>query len=148
MNASTMKTLGVALALLVSAFAGYRYAAALYTADISAMRADYAARAAQLEETYRAKERESAEALSAAWDARDRALSDAVDLRGDLERVRREGADLRRRLSATKPGACDACRAKLAGCVGLLEEGAGLLAEGAALSQRIAADKDALAKMK
>lgn len=148
MNTSNLKTLGVALALLMSAVAGYRYAAALYTADISALRADYAARAAQLEETYRAKERENAEALSAAWDARDRALSDAVDLRGDLERVRREGTDLRRRLSEARPDSCDACRAKLAGCVGLLEEGSSLLAEGAALSQRIAADKDALARIK
>lgn len=148
MNASTLKTLGVALALLVSAFAGYRYAAAIYTADIEAMRADYAARAAKLEEDYRAKEQESAEALSAAWDARDRALSDAVDLRGDLERVRREGADLRRRLSEAGSDSCNACRAKLSGCVGLLEEGSSLLAEGAALSQRIAADKDALARIK
>lgn len=148
MNASTLKTLGVSLALLVSAFAGYRYAAALYTADIESLRADYAARAAQLEETYRAKERASTEALSAAWDARDKALADAVDLRGDLDRVRREGADLRRRLSEAGPNSCDACRAKLAGCVGLLEEGSSLLAEGAALSQRIAADKDALARIK
>lgn len=148
MNASTLKTLGVGIALLVSAFAGYRYAAALYTADIEALRADYAARAAKLEENYRAKERESAEALSAAWDARDRALADAVDLHGDLERVRREGADLRRRLSEARPGSCDACRAKLAGCVGILEEGAGLLAEGAELSQRIAADKDAVVRLR
>lgn len=148
MNASTLKTLGVALALLASAFAGYRYAAALYAADISALRANYAARAAQLEENYRAKERESAEALSAAWDARDRALADAVDLRGDLERVRREGADLRRRLSAAGSDSCNACRAKLAGCIGLLEEGSSLLAEGAEISQRIAADKDAISKLK
>ena len=148
MNATTLKTLGVALALLMSAFAGYRYAAALYSEDIAALRADYAARAAQLEETYRAKERESAEALSAAWEARDRALADAVDLRGDVERVRREGDALRRELSRAEPGACDACRAKLAGCVGLLEEGSSLLAEGAALSQRIAADKDAVVRLR
>lgn len=141
------QNVATAAACALCAFAGYRYAAALYTSDVEALRADYAARAAQLEENYRAKERESTEALSAAWDARDKALADAVDLRGDLERVRREGADLRRRLSAAKPGACDACRAKLAGCVGLLEEGANLLEEGSSLSQRIAADKDALAKI-
>ena len=148
MNATTLKTLGATVALLVSAFAGYRYAAALYTADIAALRADYAARAAQLEETYRAKEREGAEALSAAWDARDRALADAVDLRADVERVRREGADLRRQLSRADADSCDDCRAKLAGCISLLEEGAGLLAEGSELSQRIAADKDAIAHLK
>ena len=33
MNATTLKTLGATVALLVSAFAGYRYAAALYTAE-------------------------------------------------------------------------------------------------------------------
>ena len=148
MNATTLKTLGATVARLVSAFAGYRYAAALYTADIAALRADYAARAAQLEETYRAKEREGAEALSAAWDARDRALADAVDLRADVERVRREGDALRRKLSRAGSDSCDACRTKLAGCVILLEEGASLLEEGASLSQRIAADKDAIAKLK
>ena len=142
------KSVATVAACALCAFAGYRYAAALYTADIEALRADYASRAAQLEETYRAKERESTEALSAAWDARDKALADAVDLRGDVERVRREGDALRRQLSQAKPSACDACRAKLAGCVGLLEEGASLLEEGSSLSQRIAADKDALAKIK
>lgn len=142
------KSVATVAACALCAFAGYRYAAALYTADIEALRADYASRAAQLEETYRAKERESAEALSAAWEVRDRALADAVDLRADVERVRREGDAIRRQLSRAEPGACDACRTKLSGCVGLLEEGASLLAEGSALSQRIAADKDALARLK
>lgn len=148
MNWTAIKVAAAVAACALCAFGGYRYAAALYGEDIAELRRDYAERAARLEEAYREKERAGAEALTAAWEARDRALDDAVDLRADVERVRREGADLRRRLSATKPGACDACRAKLAGCVGLLEEGAGLLEEGAGLSQRIAADKDALAKIK
>ena len=127
---------------------GYHYAAALYGEDIAELRRDYAERAARLEEAYREKERAGAEALTAAWEARDRALDDAVDLRADVERVRDESAALRRRLSEAKPSACDACRAKLSECVSLLEEGAELLAEGSALSQRIAADKDALARLK
>lgn len=148
MNWATIKALGAVAACAICAFGGYRYAAALYDKDIAELREDYAVRAAALEEKYREKERQGAEAISAAWEERDRAMADAVDLRGDLERVRREGADLRRRLSEARPDSCDACRAKLAGCVGLLEEGAGLLEEGAGLSQRIAADKDAIVKLK
>lgn len=148
MTWTAIKVAAAVAACALCAFGGYRYAAALYGKDIAELRGDYAARAAALEEKYREKERQGAEAISAAWEERDRAMADAVDLRGDLERVRREGDALRRRVSAAKPGACDACRAKLAGCVSLLEEGAGLLEEGAGLSQRIAADKDALAKIK
>lgn len=148
MNWTAIKVAAVVAACALCAYGGYQYAAALYGKDIAEIREDYAARAAVLEEKYREKERQVAEAVSTAWEERDRAMADAVDLRGDFERVRREGDDLRRRLSAAKPGACDACRAKLAGCVILLEEGAGLLEEGAGLSQRIAADKDALARLK
>lgn len=148
MTWTAIKVAAAFAACALCAFGGYRYAAALYGKDIAELRGDYAARAAALEEKYREKERQGAEAISAAWEDRDRAMADAVDLRGDLERVRREGGVLRRRLSAAKPDSCDACRAKLAECVGLLEEGAGLLAEGASLSQRIAADKDAVVKLK
>lgn len=148
MNRTAIKVAAAVAACALCAYGGCQYAAALYGRDIAELREDYAARAAALEEKYREKERQGAEAISAAWEERDRAMADAVDLRGDLERVRREGADLRRRLSATKPGACDACRAKLAVCVSLLEEGAELLAEGSSLSQRIASDKDALARLK
>ena len=148
MTWTAIKVAAAVAACALCAFGGYRYAAALYGKDIAELREDYAVRAAALEEKYREKERQGAEAISAAWEERDRAMADAVDLRGDLERVRREGSDLRRRLSATKPSACDACRAKLAVCVSLLEEGAELLAEGSSLSQRIASDKDALARLK
>lgn len=148
MTWAALKVVASVAACALCAYGGYQYAAALYGKDIAELREDYAARAAALEAEYRGKERQGAEAISAAWEERDRAMADAVDLRGDLERVRREGADLRRRLSAAGSDSCDACRAKLAGCVVLLEEGAGLLAEGAGLSQRIAADKDALARLK
>ena len=148
MNWTAIKAVAAVAACALCAFGGYQYAAALYGKDIAELREDYAARAAALEEKYREKERQGAEAISAAWEERDRAMADAVDLRGDLERVRREGDALRRKLSRAGSDSCDACRAKLAGCVGLLEEGASLLAEGAGLSQRIAADKDALARLK
>lgn len=148
MTWTAIKVAAAVAACALCAFGGYRYAAALYGKDIAELREDYAVRATALEEKYREKERQGAEAISVAWEERDRAMADAVDLRGDLERVRREGSDLRRRLSAADSDSCDACRVELAGCVSLLEEGAGLLEEGASLSQRIAADKDAVVKLK
>lgn len=106
------QTAATAAACALSAFVGYQYAAAVYGKDIAELREDYAARAAALEEKYREKERRGAEAIRTAWEERDRAMADAVDLSGDLERVRREGADLRRRLSAAGSDSCNDCRAK------------------------------------
>lgn len=123
---------------------GYQYAAALYGADIAALREDYATRAQALEEKYRAKEQESARAIVAAWEERDRALRDAVRLDGDLERVRDEAAALRRQLSRAPADPCTPCRAELAECAGLLARGSELLERGANLAQEVAADKDAV----
>lgn len=77
-----------ALALCVAFAAGYRYSAALYGADIAALRADYATRAQSLEVKYREKERGYAQSLVDAWEARDKALARADDLGADLERPR------------------------------------------------------------
>ena len=96
MTWTAIKVAAAVAACALCAFGGYRYAAALYGKDIAELRGDYAARAAALEEKYREKERQGAEAISAAWEERDRAMADAVDLRGDLERVRREGDALER----------------------------------------------------
>ena len=123
---------------------GYRYAAALYSADIAALREDYATRAQALEEKYRERERENARAVVAAWEERDRARRDAVRLDGDLERVRDEAAALRRELSRTPADPCTPCRAELAECAGLLARGSELLERGANLAQEVAADKDAV----
>lgn len=126
---------------------GYRYAAALYSADIAALREDYATRAQALEEKYREKEQENARAVVAAWEERDRARRDAVRLDGDLERVRDEAAALRRQLSRSPVDSCSALRAELAECSGLLARGAELLGRGAGLAQEVAADKDAVVQM-
>ena len=123
---------------------GYRYAAALYGADIAALREDYATRAQALEEKYREKERQNASAVVAAWEERDRARRDAVRLDGDLERVRDEAAALRRQLSRAPADPCTTCRAELAECAGLLARGSELLERGANLAQEVAADKDAV----
>lgn len=127
---------------------GYQYAAALYGADIAALREDYATRASALEEKYRAKEQENARAIVAAWEERDRARRDAVDLSGDLERVRDEASALRRQLSRAPADPCTPCRSSLAECAGLLARGSELLERGANLAQEVAADKDAVVELK
>ena len=50
-----LKVWATALALCVAFAAGYRYSAALYGADIAALREDYATRAQALEAKYREK---------------------------------------------------------------------------------------------
>lgn len=138
------------LALIVAVFAffgGYQYAAALYGEDIAALREDYATRAQSLEVKYREKERTYAQSLVEAWEVRDAALARIDDLGADLERVRKQAADARRRLSASAGGTCDAERKQLARCAGLLERGAELVRRGVELSERTAIDKDALTKI-
>lgn len=136
-----------ALALCVAFAAGYRYSAALYGEDIAALREDYATRAQSLEIKYREKERTYAQSLVDAWEARDKALARVDDLGADLERVRKQAADARSRLSATGAGTCDAEREQLARCAGLLERGTELVRRGVELSERAAIDKDAVVKM-
>ena len=139
---------GLALIVAVSAFfGGYRYATALYGEDIAALREDYATRAQSLEVKYREKERGYAQSLVDAWEARDKALARVDDLGADLERVRKQAADARSRLSATGAGTCDAEREQLARCAGLLERGTELVRRGVELSERTAIDKDAIAKI-
>lgn len=140
-----LKVCATALALCVAFAAGYRYSAALYDADITALREDYANRSKAQEDNYRAKERESMEKLSQAWALRDSALGHVDDLADELERVRQQAADAKRRLSAAGAGSCDAERKQLARCADLLGRGAGLVRRGVDLSERTAIDKDAMA---
>ena len=145
MNSLVLKY--VAVLVLSAAFfvGGYQYAAALYGADIAALREDYATRAHALEVKYREKERTYAQSLVDAWEVRDAALARIDDLGADLERVRKQAADAKRRLSAT--GACDAEREQLARCADLVERGAELVRRGVELSERTAIDKEAVVKI-
>ncbi len=145
MNLKIVAGAVVGVALFVG---GYRYAAALYGEDIAALREDYANRARQLEEKYRVKEQENAQAIVAAWEERDRARRDAVRLDGDLDRLRDEAAALRSELSRAPADPCAPCRARLSECSKLLERGAELLKRGADLAQEVAADKDALSALR
>jgi len=142
-----LKVWATALALCVAFAAGYRYSAALYGADIAALREDYATRAQSLEIKYREKERTYAQSLVEAWEVRDAALARASDLSGDLDRVRLEADAARRRLSGAGPDSCKSCREQLARCADLLGRGAGLVRRGVDLSERVAIDKDAIAKI-
>ena len=132
------------VALVAAFIGGYQFAAALYGEDIAELRADYATRAQSLEVKYREKERGYAQSLVDAWEVRDAALARADDLGADLERVRKQAADAKRRLSAAAGGTCDAEREQLARCAGLLERGTELVRRGVELSERTAIDKDAV----
>lgn len=135
-----MKRVLLVFVMVVSFVAGYQFAAALYGEDIAALREDYAARAQSLEIKYREKERTYAQSLVDAWEARDKALARVDDLGADLERVRKQAADARSRLSATGAGTCDAEREQLARCADLVERGAELVRRGVELSERTAID--------
>lgn len=144
----TKRELVAVLAMGVALFVGgYRYAAAIYGEDIAELREDYASRAQQLEEKYREKERGYAQSLVDAWEARDKALARADDLGADLERVRKQSADARSRLSAARAGACKLEREQLARCADLLERGTELVRRGVELSERTAIDKDSVVQL-
>lgn len=142
-----LKVWATALALCVAFAAGFRYSAALYGADIAALREDYATRAQALEAKYCEKERVQYQSLVEAWQARDEALSLVDALNGDIDRVRGEAAAAKRRLSANSAVACKSEREQLARCAGLLERGTELVRRGVELSERTAIDKDAIAKI-
>ena len=136
-----------AVALTAAFIGGYQFAAAFYGEDIARLKEDYATRSQALEEKYRAKEQSTIQKLSEAWALRDAALGHVDDLADELDRVRLEADAARRRLSATRTSACQSEREQLARCAGLLERSGVLLERGAGLSQRIAIDKDAVARI-
>ena len=142
-----LKYLGAALAAAALFVSGYKYAAALYEADIADLEAQHALALKEKTDEYRAKEQNQAKQLADAWDQLERARAESVDLRADVERVRKLADNYRSRLSAAGTDSCDAIRERLASCTSLLAEGAGLSAEGAGLAEGIAAKKDAVIKI-
>lgn len=134
----------VAAALFVS---GYKYAASIYKAEIAQLREKHALATKELTDEYRAKEQSQAKQLADAWDQLERARAESVDLRDDVDRVRKLADNYRTRLSAASPDSCDVIRERLASCTELLSEGASLSSEGAGLAERVAARKDAVIKI-
>lgn len=144
----------VAIAAAALFLCGYRFAAALYQADIDELKAAHAMALADKEKENRANERKQTEALSAAWEEVEKrkaelaeSRADSGSLRLELERVRQLADRYRTRMSSAGANPCKHFAVRLERCVGLLEEGSGLAAEGAGLSQRVSAKHDALAKM-
>lgn len=142
-----IKWAGAALAAVAIFVSGYKYAASIYKAEIAQLREGHALATKELTDEYRAKEQSQAQQLADAWDQLERARAESVDLRDDVERVRKLADDYRARLSAAGSASCAPDRERLASCTKLLEEGAKLSAEGAELAQRIAEKKDALSTM-
>jgi hypothetical protein len=144
----------VAVAVAAVFLGGYRFAAALYQADIDALKAAHAMALADKEKENRANERKQSEALSQAWEEVERrkaelaeSRADSGSLRLELERVRFESDRYRKRLSAASANPCKHFAVRLDRCVGLLSEGSGLAAEGAELSQGLSAKHEALARL-
>lgn len=144
----------VAIAAAVVFLGGYRFAAALYQADIDELKASHAMALAEKEKENRAYERKQSEALAQAWEEVERqkaelaeSRADSGSLRLELERVRQLADRYRKRLPAAGASTCKHFAERLERCVGLLEEGAGLSSEGAEISQRVSGKHDALARL-
>lgn len=144
----------VAIAAAALFLGGYRFAAALYQAEIDEMKAAHAMALADKEKEARANERKQADALAKAWDEVEKrkaelaeSRADSGSLRIELERVRQLADRYRTRMSSAGANSCKHFAVRLDRCVGLLSEGTGLAAEGAELSQRIAGKHDALIRM-
>lgn len=145
-----MKTWKLLAVLVLSAaffVTGYQYAAALYQKDIEEMRRSYAERARFMEEKYRATEQKQTQALVAAWEERDKALASLRDRSAVLDRLRKQAADARRRLSAISSDTCSDERKQLARSAELLERCGCLLDRGVNISARTAIEKDAIVKL-
>lgn len=144
----------VAIAAAVVFLGGYRFAAALYQADIDELKASHAMALAEKEKENRAYERKQSEALAQAWEEVERqkaelaeSRADSGSLRLELERVRQLADRYRKRLPAAGASTYKHFAERLERCVGLLEEGAGLSSEGAEISQRVSGKHDALARL-
>ena len=88
-----------------------------------------------------------AQQLADAWDKYEKARAESVDLRDDVDRVRKLADRYRAKLSGAGADSCAPVRERLASCTKLLEEGASLSAEGSDLAERVAARKDAVVKI-
>ena len=145
-----MKYLRILAVLAMGAaffFGGYQYAAALYGEELAELREDYARRAVELQEEYRAKERFAKDSMVAAWEQRDAAYAKLRERGVELERVRGEADAARRRLSSAGAATCKSEREQLARSADLLERCGCLLERGVELSSRTAIDKDVIVKI-
>lgn len=119
--------------------AGYKYAAALYEADIADLQAQHALALKEKTDEYRAKEQNQAKQLADAWDQLERARAESVDLRDDVDRVRNEADRYLSRLSsADRKSSSSSYQTQVFTCTRLLKESAELLEEGGRMAQEFA----------
>lgn len=142
-----LKYLGAALAAAALFVSGYKYAAALYEADIADMQAQHALAMKEKTDEYRSKEQSQAQQLADAWDKYEKARAESADLRADVDRVRKQSAVLERKLSRANTATCASERKLLAGCTRLLARGAGLVERCEKLARDSAAKHDAVVKL-
>lgn len=133
------KWAGAALAAAALFVSGYKYAAALYEADIADMQAQHALALKEKTDEYRSKEQNQAQQLADAWDQLERARAESVDLRADVERVRNEADRYLSRLSsADRKSSSSSYQTQVFTCTRLLKESAELLEEGGRMAQEFA----------
>lgn len=133
------KWAGAALAAVAIFASGYKYAAAIYEADIADMQTQHALALKEKTDEYRAKEQNQAQQLADAWDALERARAESVDLRADVERVRNEADRYLSRLSsADRKSSSSSYQTQVFTCTRLLKESAELLEEGGRMAQEFA----------
>lgn len=134
-----LKYLGAALAAAALFVSGYKYAAALYEADIADMQAQHALALKEKTDEYRSKEQNQAQQLADAWDQLERARAESDDLRADVERVRNEvDRYLSRLSSADRKSSSSSYQTQVFTCTRLLKESAELLEEGGRMAQEFA----------
>lgn len=144
----------VVLAAAAFFFGGYKYAAALYQADINQLKAEHALALAEKQKEISANASKQNSALAEAWEEVEKRRTDLAESRADwaslrveLERVRNLANGYRARLSSTGASPCKHLEVRLSRCVELLREGSGLSAKGADLSQRLSGKHDAIVKI-
>ena len=147
MNMSALKLVAVLAMGAAFFFGGYQYAVALYGEKLAELREDFARRAVELQEEYRAKERFAKDSMVAAWEQRDAAYARLRERGAELDRVRGEADAAKRRLSSTGAATCATERKQLARSAELLERCGCLLERGVELSSRVAIDKDTIVKL-
>lgn len=139
------------IAALAGCFLAGAFVSGLYyREELADVKAEYASAAEKYQADLRSKERQYAERLAEASDAKqeeiDRLNGDLVSMRGDIERLR-VAASRRGRVPADDPRSGKSCERQIRECVRLLSEGAGLLEEGSGLVGGFNADRKAVRKL-
>lgn len=135
------------LAAVVLFAGGYRYAAAVYKADIAELREEHARAAKELTDEYRIYENETNERLAQAWESFEQARAESIDLRSDVVRVRDEAARLERRLSTAGDDSCKLERRQLARGASLVQRFAESAERCVRLAQECALEKNAIIRI-